>query len=199
MKKNILSALILISLSFILTVASASAESTLMKVPIFDKKGFIPDLTHQKAILYCQNSQHAVQPARLPSARDWARIASRNCSELGSKFSRTEPCGAKGIVTSCGVLYGSYCSEITAINQDGTIDHFFYSSEGYKTPLAKYRYEWNENDSDPILPSASVESYEDMSDTWIYIFDLGTGDIRSRIDEYLYTPICFGEQGTGVQ
>jgi hypothetical protein len=83
------------------------------------------------AVEYC-----AKQGMHLPSAREFAQIASRACTpDLAGK----EPCGAAGISETAKDGY----YKINAKNIDGKADIFYFSNSGYNSPKgAKGQWMW---------------------------------------------------------
>ncbi|AZZ37057.1 hypothetical protein CIK05_09710 [Bdellovibrio sp. qaytius] len=90
-------------------------------------------MTQAEAIRYCKDSKKVQQPAHLPSARELAQFASRQCTfDILGK----EPCGAAGISETMKEGY----SLVHAKNADGKVDSFYFSYAGYNRPFGIFNY-----------------------------------------------------------
>jgi len=118
-----LSAFLWIAIVLVSCSTSKSRFPSAEQAPLFleiarDENGKIDYMTRNEAEAYCR-----IQEAHLPTARELAH--------LPMIF------GARGIVESCGG--DPKCEKVSNIkNRYGGKDEFYFSSYGYKRPLADY-------------------------------------------------------------
>lgn len=115
--------------SFIL-MNNASASNHTIRLQIARAYTTVVSSYAEDALKLCQDSEILTYPGHLPTAKELALLASKNCNSVAE----TQPCGAKGIVEKCDLDKNKNCMLIRVNNWDGTSSSFFYDRTGYRAP-----------------------------------------------------------------
>ncbi len=123
---------LILATALLFNISASASESTVLDLAK-NADGSVIAMSQAEAFRYCVDSKNIAQPAHLPSARELAKLAARNCSTVAVG----ENCGAKGIVDSCDSS-DNKCDQIYAVKDDGiTPDFFYYSFAGYRHPVGE--------------------------------------------------------------